>query len=343
MRKDLCDFLKNRALLVSMLATVVLAIGFVKIVDKTQATQMVHVAMVGGAESRLRVMLALLFSVESAPTEAAATQAVEQGRSDFALVLPAHLDMSIQRGEKPSISVITRKDAGPRTLAGLAALTEALRAMAGQAPPFQLSITALGAADDRRMRIGRLVSGWLLFVLIMGMTMVAASLVEERESGTLQAIVVGGGSLWGLLAGKALYGLLVCLVAALAIAGTCGVLAWSPLPLLILLVGGSAFVVGMGLCLGAVFPNIQAANAGLSLVFLVLFVPVFLADVLQGTPLGAGWTQVLPSRSLLDGLQQVLEQDQGWRAIPGPLAILGGWAVLTSVASWFCLRAEQAR
>lgn len=343
-RKDFQDLQSNRALLFSMVAGIVLAVAFVRLGERAQAFQAVRMVVVAPDAGRLLTELTLTgaFRITEVASREVAEEDVREGRADLGVVLPAGFEEGVRRGEKPRVALITRKDAGPRTLVGVTALSEMMRVKAGQRPPVEFAIDALGA-DDSRVRTARMVSGWVLFILMMGMTMAAASMVEERERGTLQAIFVTRARLAGVLAGKLIYGFVLCLGSAVIIATACGSLLPGAGPRLAVLVAGAAFCASLGLLLGTLFPNLAAANAGLSVVFLVLFVPVFMADILQGTPLGAGWTRLLPSHTLHDGLVRCFGQDGSTDGVPATVGILGAWSVASIAASWAWMKAEYAR
>lgn len=341
MRREFRDLLANRALLLSMVATVGLAVLFVRLGERAQASQSVRVAVVGQGQGMLMAELGLtgVLRFHVAPSREAAEREVRDGRVDLALLLPGTLEEDVRRGERPAVGLLTRRDAGPRTLVGITAVTEWLRVKAGQAPPFVLQVDAVGAPDTE-VRLARSVSGWVLFALMMGMTVVAASLVEEREKGTLQAVLVTRARLGSVLLGKGAYGFLLCLVAAVGITLGCGCLGTDAGARLLVLGGGACFGTCLGLLLGSLFPNLASANAGLSLAFLVLFVPVLMAELLQGTPLGGEWTRVLPSRVLHDGLLRILApEEEGGRAL-STVGTLGAWSLVSAGASWAFMRAE---
>jgi len=341
-RKDLRDIFKNRAILLSVLAPVILSVVFVRIAEHA-SNRPVRVALVSAQattlQERLRSVEALKVTPHASHDEAG--HAVEIGETDLALVLPASFDEAVAARETPLITVIVRKDGGPMVAAGLAALVEALRGHAGQDPPVQVDLVTLGV-DEKVVQRGRLVSAWVLFALLIGFTVVASSLIEERERGTLAAILAMHADARPVLAGKAIIGFVVSAGASAAIVAGNGLATSVGMESATVLLGGVAFVVALGLWMGTLFPNMASANAGLSAAFMVLFVPVYLADL--GSGWGGAWIAWLPSHTLMDGLRRALQGDLPLAAAWSSTGLLTAWALAFAVlAAMGLARVGEAR
>ena len=123
----------------------------------------------------------------------------------------------------------------------------------------------------------------ITLVLLMAITIICAMvvpylLIEEKETHTLDALLVSPATSGQVIAGKALAGLFFGLIAAAV------VLAFNlPMinnwPLIILAVlCGVLFAVALGLLLGGIFDNQQNLNLWMGLVLILLLMPVFLAN-----------------------------------------------------------------
>lgn len=334
-RKELCDLGRNRTLLLSVFAPVVVCVLFVKFVESSHAAPPVRMATLGGCDLRVRSMLAATgaFDIRDVDTAAAARACVDNGTVDAALLLPSDFDGRLRSARPPDVTLVVRRDAGPRIAAAVSALTEVLRVRAGQKSPVALSLEAVGREEGLLMR-GRLLVGFVVFVLLMGLGLVAASLVEERERGTMQAIRVTGVRPGMVLLGKALTMWFVCLLAALLMIGWCGLLRAPVGGLLAVITAGAGFAVCLGLWMGVLFPNLAAANAGLPVLFLILFVPAFLEDQL-------GWsgTRWLPSHAMVSGLQHTLVGGWGISTVWASALHLSAYAAACAVAAWWTMRA----
>jgi ABC-type Na+ efflux pump permease subunit len=344
MDKDFKDFLKNRALLLSLLAPVVVAVGFVRLLENSTVRPTVRLAVVGRMPDKMRVVVSRsgIFEVQQAATLTAAEDLVSSGKADAAVGLPDDLVPRLEAGDLPSVDLVMRNGASPAVLAGIDALGEVLRLYAGQMPPVKVNRKTVGVPEVEARR-ALIVDNWLLFVLLMGFSVVAASLVEEREHGTLAAILVTPARLGAVLAGKGLAGWVMCVAASLAMLLLCGVATAPYGGKLSMLCAGAAFVVALGLLMGSIFPNMASANAGIAVVFLLLFVPVFLGEALSSYPLVSAVGQTLPSQTLVDGLNKTLVDAGGFEAARGAASSLLAWALACATASFYCVRAARNR
>lgn len=338
-RKELDDLARNRTLLVSLFAPVVLAVLFVQVMERAQATPVARIVLLQGTDVRIHSLLSLtgafdVFDVDSAET---ARERVESGSADAALLLPPDFDVRLRSGPAPSVTLVIRQDVSPRSASAIAALTELMRMRAGQPSPVALSLEPVGPQDARRAARGQWLVGFVVFELLMGFGIAATSLVEERERGTMQAIRVTGASPGAVLAGKGLVVWGLCLVAALAMIGLSGLLC-SPLSgLLAVMFAGCGFAVALGLWVGALFPNLAAANAGLPVIFMVVFVPSLLETQVR-------WAERLawmPGHWLTQGLKQALVDARGLEAVWSATLVLGAYALACVAASWLTLRRSR--
>jgi ABC-2 type transport system permease protein len=333
-RKELRDLFRNRTLLVSLLAPVILAVLFVRIVERSQSAPLVRIAMPAGADEQVRTVLtmSLAFQVLDADSAEDARKRVEDGTADAALLLPGDFDARLRRPTPAPVQLVVRRDASPRTAAAISALREILRLRAGQPSPVALSLEQVGRDESLVLR-GRMLVGFVVFVLLMGFGLVATSLVEERERGTMAAIRVTGARPGAVLLGKALTVWGLCLAATLLMVGVCGLLRAPYDGLVAVTASGAGFAVALGLWMGAVFPNMAAANAGLPVVFLLVFVPAFLEEHLQWT--WAGW---LPGHFLVTGLQRTLVEAGGVGTVWVSSAVLAAYAAVCAGAAWMAVR-----
>lgn len=331
MRKELCEILRNRTLLVSLVAPVLLAVFFVKAMERFHAAPLVRLAMLAGSDARLRTVLALTgaFEVRDFESESLARAGVEQGNCEAAVLLAGDFDQRLRRGDSPRVTLVVRRDATPQTASAVSALTEILRLRAGQKSPVALSLEAVGR-DEGFVRRGRLLVGFVLFVLLMGFGLVATSVVEEREQATLEAISVTGVRLDAVLFGKAFTIWLLILACGLAMIGLCGALHPPYVGLLTILGVGAAFAVCLGQWMGTLFPNIAAANAGLPVVFLALFLPAVMQEQLHWR-----WIEWLPGNYLMRALQGILVSGDGvaWGTTVG----IAVYAAACAAAAWWTL------
>ncbi|MFZ2096862.1 MAG: ABC transporter permease [Anaerolineales bacterium] len=115
----------------------------------------------------------------------------------------------------------------------------------------------------------------MTMILLMGLALVPFLFIEEKESHTLDALLVSPARFWQIVAGKMIAGGAYCLVAATIVLlfNFRVVVHWDLMLITVFL--GTAFAVAVGLLLGMIFDN--AASMGLwtgLLTILLLFAPL---------------------------------------------------------------------
>ena len=338
--KELADLRRNRTLIVSLLAPVFLALVFVHVMERVRHSGIVRVTVLRGSDEKTRALLTLTgaFDVSEVADTREARERVETRTVDLALILPRDFDERLGSEAQPQVSVLVRRDSPPHVAAAVAALTEMLRVRAGQRSPVSLSLEPVGPEAAGAMR-AQWVMGFIVFELLMGFGIAATSLVEERERGTMRAIRVTGASPAGVLLGKAIVVWGLSLAAAVATIGLCGLLHPPLSGVLVVMAAGSAFAVAFGLWMGGLFPNLAAANAGLPVVFMLVFLPT----VLGSQAARPAWVRLTPGHWLVEGLQQTLVESGGLESAWKATGLLVACALLCACASWVTLARRPER
>jgi ABC-2 type transport system permease protein len=189
-------------------------------------------------------------------------------------------------------------------------------------------------------------SGGQLFM--MSMSLVAAILticgaivpflmIEEKETHTLDALLVSPASIGQVVVGKALAGTFYGLVAA----GV--VFAFNPRLVvhwqvaILASVCGTLFAVAVGLLLGSLFDNPQSMNLWFGVVLLVLLMPVFLADMLASKTPAIVRTIMswIPSVLMSQVVRTSYSANVPWGDVLLKLGIISGCAVaVLGLVAW---------
>ncbi len=113
-------------------------------------------------------------------------------------------------------------------------------------------------------------------ILVIGLTLIPHLLFEEKETHTLEALLVSPARLGQIVAGKALTGMFYCLLAAAVILLLNGkwILHWEGILLAVVL--GAALATAIGLLVGAATENPATMNVWIGAVFVILLAPVLL-------------------------------------------------------------------
>jgi len=119
-------------------------------------------------------------------------------------------------------------------------------------------------------------------ILLMGLALVPYLFIEEKESHTMEALLVSPAHFWQLVAGKLIAGALYCLVAAaiVMVFNFRMVVHWEILLPTVLL--ASAFTVALGLLLGLLFENAPSLGLWAGLLTIVLLVSPLLQTMGAG-------------------------------------------------------------
>jgi ABC-type transport system involved in multi-copper enzyme maturation permease subunit len=110
----------------------------------------------------------------------------------------------------------------------------------------------------------------MTMILLMGLALVPYLFIEEKESHTLEALLVSPANFSQLVAGKLIAGAVYCLIAAtiILLINFRLIVHWDLMLATVLL--GTAFAVGVGLLLGMLFDNAASLGLWSSLLTLVL-------------------------------------------------------------------------
>lgn len=140
---------------------------------------------------------------------------VEQNDLDAGLVLPAGFDEAVRRGERPFLPFFIGGESYAKNRIVLTIATiDALRGLAGQRPPVEVDVVTFG---DQELPVAtRLIPAIMFYALVMaGVFIPSSSLVEEKERGTLMALLVTPVSMREVLAAKFCLGALLATVLSL--------------------------------------------------------------------------------------------------------------------------------
>lgn len=177
--------------------------------------------------------------------------AVEAHDFDAGLVLPAGFDAALVSGEQPPMEFLVSGSslASTRIVLGVTALA-AIRDLAGQSPPVEVVITQLG--EEGFVPIEDRLVPFIVFyaVVIAAMFLPAASLVDEREKRTMDAVLVTPTRMSEVLLGKAVLGVILAVLMGLVSLALNDAFGGQPLAMVVFLLLGAVMMAEVGLILG---------------------------------------------------------------------------------------------
>ena len=262
--------------------------------------------------------------------EATLRERVEANDVDAGLVLPAGFDDAVRAGEKPELPFVIGGESLASNRIILAVTTiDLVRSLEDGRVPVEVVVVRLGEGG---LPIGtRLIPVIVFFALVMaGIFLTGSSLVEEKERGTLAAILVTPARVGEVLAAKWSMGLGLAAVMAfvtLALNGAVGG-NWPGLVVVVLVAAALAAVLGLLLGVGARNSTMMFGIVkGLGL---FLFAPALFYIF----PEWPQWIAMLfPLYWIIEPIWQVAVMGEGLGAVVGELAVaLGLTAALGAAA-----------
>jgi ABC-2 type transport system permease protein len=217
---------------------------------------------------------------------------LEANDLDAGLVLSLGFDDAVRTGERPLLELAVGGEslASNRILLAVTAL-DLVRGLEGRDPPVDVELVTVGdvgVALDLRL----LPLVVMMAVAIAGGMIPAAGLVEEKEKGTLQAVLVTPTMIGEVLLAKAAFGWLLAIAAGVITLAMNGVLDVAPVATLLAIGVGAAMMAQVGLMLGAWAPDTNTLFAAWKGGAMLLIYPVvfFVWPDLPTWPAGFGPT-----------------------------------------------------
>ncbi len=237
---------------------------------------------------------------------------IKSGAIVGGIEVPESFDRDIAAGAKPTLTLFT-DPANFRSLIFTESCREITMQYAGLDYPIYVrtaSVVPQPAGQSGPASYTGLTAPSLLLIsiLIVGVSVLPATLTTEKEKKTITALLATPVTQMEVIAGKSLFGLLVTVLITLIVVAVGG--SWSgnlPLAVLFIVLGALAFN-GVGLLIAMYANSYQTASILSSIVMVPLMLVTFLygfIDALKVVGL------VLPSTYLMNGLNDALIYDKG--------------------------------
>ena len=200
---------------------------------------------------------------------------VQANNLDAGLVLQPGFDLALRAGERPNLQFFIGGEslASNRIVLGVPAI-DLVRGVAGSPAPIEVAVTTIGDGEALPIATRLLPLLMIMAVVIGGMFVPAASIVEEKESRTLQALLVTPTQVPDLLASKGVLGFLLALAAGLITLALNDALGAHPLALVLVLSLAGLMAVVLGLMLGSWAKDTNTLFTAVKAGGIVLYAPV---------------------------------------------------------------------
>ena len=153
--------------------------------------------------------------VRDVEDEATLRRQVEAHDLDGGLVLPAGFDAAVRAGERPPLHLFFGGESAAADRVVLSVTTlDAIRALEARGAPVAVDVIARGEADDLTTSQRTVPLLVLMALLLAGVFVTSFSVVEERERGTLAAMLVTPARMGEVLAAKGMLGMFLAVAMA---------------------------------------------------------------------------------------------------------------------------------
>jgi len=261
--------------------------------------------------------------------EAALERILDGGDADAGLVLPPGFDEALRAGERPLLDL--RFPSGEARSQGLMAsliVLGAARDLSGD--PGDVAVT-LRVPGGRAPLSDRILPAVVIFVMIVaGIMTPAFLLVQERERGTLQALLVTPAGVSEVILSKALLGAALTLAASLLTLVLNGIRPAHPWAMLAVLATGTWICVGIGMLYGSVAGSARSLYTLVKSLNILIAAPVLFYIF----PVWPRWiARLFPTWWFLDPLYRVALHGESLSDIAASLAVSAGVGLTLTLAS----------
>lgn len=348
--KDIGEALKNRHAIGVILTTLGLVLIYWLIPQFTDVADLSSPTVLIYDEGHSRLVEALDESPALEAYEFASPAVMKENlafggdKNELALVIPTDFDEVLQAGGQPKLEGYVLRwltESQANEIQGL--VEDEVENWAGRRISVNLEGNTVYPLPDS---FGFPVWGSLSImyvVLMIGVALTPHLILEEKQSKSIDALLVSPASGGHVAMGKALAGLFYCLMgAAIALALNMVLVThwWLTVVVVIL---GSLFSTALGLLLGTIFEVRQQLTVWAMPVFAVLLIPVFIAILPRLLPQKVlDVLAFIPTIAMEKVIRTSFSETVAFSQVGLPMVILSGWTLLLFVfLGWKLQRSDR--
>jgi ABC-type Na+ efflux pump permease subunit len=348
--KDIIDAIKNKAIITVVLgmATMMLSAQAFPFLLKLSATPRAVVYDAGRPRDGIsRLVSAMAEDGTYRLTEVDSQQAMKDVLLDLnaevlGLIIPAGFEQTLEsetEGKLQGYVVWARRSAAGE-LAG--EMERHLEALLQKPVHVEIEGNLVFPPPDRTGSQGMIAVVLALVLVTTGGFLVPYLIFEEKQTHTMDALLVSPARAADITIGKALAGIVYCLTAMAVVLAFnfSSVVSWGVAIMAVLV--GALFAVGVGLLLGSIFETAQQVGAWAIIPILLLMVPLMLATLGNLPPVLESLLPWMPTIGLGNlFLLSFSGSATLARVLPG-LALVVGWALpLYAAVIWNVRRSDK--
>ncbi|NWG33805.1 MAG: ABC transporter permease [Chloroflexi bacterium] len=273
--------------------------------------------------------------------------AVKNDFVEVGVILPENFDLLLANDRKPRVDFLLA-DNSREGQVGLSLIQQTIQILSPDSLKIESTITVLkpdvlpGISLRGDLSIDQYaIILWLIMGLVgNGVMLVPTLIVEEQERKTLDALMLSPASYYDIAAGKALVGVLYCMISSSLILMVQGGVSGNILFTVGLIILGSFVLSLLGVLLGSLSGNLHVLNSYGSLFVFILTLPAFIG-MLGPNPV-IQYLQFLPTYPLTQAIVQIVS-GQSEKALPSLAVIFLECLVILGVVVWSLRRREKSR
>lgn len=348
-RKDIADAIRNKTLLGVLIGVglMVLSSQALPLLTKGQTKPSAVVYDAGDSALLREIVRGRELRIQLAASFAElASQVSQSAEPRLGIVIPADFDAALAGGDPLEVQGYTSHWVKPAKVYDLIIyFEEQISDRVGA--PLRILAPVENQLYPQRSESGfhGLISGGVVLgVMTLGLIMVPILVSEEKETHTLEVLLLSPAGTHHVLIGKALAGLSYAVTTAVVmfIFNGAWVVHWW-LAILAVLLGALCAVV-TGLLVGAIFDNINTINLWIGLIIAFLVLPVILIDTLEARLPAALATafQGLPSLAMYQMFEQALTETVPLELVFRQAAVMIAFILLVSfLVIWRIRRSDR--
>lgn len=333
--KDIEDALRSHSLVFILLGPIIMGALFTRIMGDPDSSA-ITLGIYGRTGSGL--VNCLKFSggctLKYSSDWQALKEEVKNGKLSLAVSIPRDFDEELRDDGYPVLKVYVDESHFARSVAARELLRTALRQMAGQELPADIRVEKVNAFEGS-MNLAFLPM-WAVFTCMGAMSVASATLVEELEQKTMEAVLLAPVSWPEILGGKAACSFVLSWTASWAVLACSSGYHIPNIQVCLLLALGSLAFSLLGIALGLSIKGQTACGALNSILFLIFIMPVTMADYSNAMRIVS---RFLPSWYLCSGLNRAMftPSSSPWMDIRFETAGLTAFAAVFALLSALAL------
>ncbi len=312
--KDLKDALHSHSLLFVLLGPVLVVAFFANVLN-VEDPVFVRVGVCGNANSGLVNSMKFNGGCSVVSTSESWEELKNNVRSkklDLVINIPANFDEELHRDSFPVLELCVDESSLAKSLTARELVRTALRQMVGQEIPADIRVTKINPSDGSGSMALAFLPIWMVFTCLGALSVTSSTFAEELENKTMSAVLLAPVSWAEILGGKIASGFILASLSTILVAAVSCVVKASFLPLIVLICLGSLIFAIGGIILGASVKSQSVCGALNSLIYLVLIMPVTMADY---NALMQKIAYFLPTWYLYDGFCKLIFTSGTWANI----------------------------